>query len=70
VETEKHVYYPGETIKGSVHLLVNKPLGPDTNTGVRRLDLKLRGKETFKYKCSDRKNDKSCRNSYLIFDNV
>ena len=34
VETDKNVYYPGEKIEGVVHLLINKPLNPQSGTGV------------------------------------
>ncbi len=67
IETDKSVYYPGEILKGTVHLLLNEPLGPDNNLPCLRLDLKLRGKESFKF-LSPKRNDTSCSNSYIIFD--
>jgi len=44
VEMEKNVYYPGETIIGSVHLLINKDLNR-----VNNLEIKIKGLETFNY---------------------
>lgn len=49
VETDKHVYYPGETINGRVHLLLNKPFNSEDECVIKSLDLKLRGKESFKF---------------------
>ena len=61
VETDKNVYYPGDTILGAIHLLINKPIvGQDGRGGVSSLDLVLKGKETFKFDCFNKKEDKSC----------
>ena len=63
LELEKNVYYPGQTINGNAHLLINKALH-----NVASLDLKLKGKETFNFKCNNKREDSSTRNSYQIFD--
>jgi hypothetical protein len=44
LETERHIYYPGETITGNVHLLVNTPIEE-----AKCLELIVKGKESFKY---------------------
>ena len=50
VQTDKQTYYPGQEIKGKVFLLINKKLSPEDNCGVDRLEIKLRGKESFRVK--------------------
>ena len=64
VELEKNVYYPGESIKGSVHLLINKEL-----SRVNNLEIRIKGLETFNYVCTQKREDNSTRHAYLIFDN-
>jgi hypothetical protein len=58
VETDKAVYYPGETIKGSVHILANKQI-----TEAFQLDILVKGKESFKY-VTGQKKERTCRNSF------
>jgi hypothetical protein len=69
VETDKNVYYPGETINGTVHLLLNKPIISDEGLCVSSLDIKLKGKETFKFTATQNQKERSCRGASLIFDN-
>ena len=69
LETEKNVYYPGEIIKGSVHLLINKSLSSKEELPVKSLELRLRGKETFKFK-RNRREDLACKNHFIIIDNT
>lgn len=44
VETDKHIYYPGESIFGNVHLLVNEVIEE-----AKCLEIIVKGKESFKY---------------------
>ncbi len=44
IELEKNIYYPGEEIRGSVHLMINKELEL-----VKSLDIKLKGMESYKF---------------------
>ncbi|CDW74481.1 UNKNOWN [Stylonychia lemnae] len=71
VQTNKQSYYPGEEIYGVVSLMVNKPMSQIDHSGVDKLEIRLKGKETFKYKVySQRDQQKSCSNHFLIFDNA
>jgi hypothetical protein len=64
VETDKHVYYPGETISGNVHLLINEPIEE-----AKCLDIVVRGRESFKYQTARKRDEQSCRNYFTILDN-
>lgn len=44
METERCIYYPGETIYGNVHLLVNK-----TIQNAKHLEIIVKGTESFKF---------------------
>ncbi len=63
VETDKHIYYPGETISGNVHLLIN-----ETIDDAKCLDIVLKGRESFKYQTARKRDEQSCRNYYTILD--
>ena len=65
LETDKRVYYPGETISGNIHLLVN-----DEITDADQLSINVRGKESFNFKCFKKNNDESCRSYYLILNHT
>lgn len=60
IETERPVYYPGQTIEGNVHLLVTKAIMQDART----LDIRVRGKESFNFKNLKRREEESCRNYF------
>lgn len=62
LETNKHVYYPGDTIEGSIHLRVNSKI-----TSVGRLVLQVKGTESFKFK-SIKKNQRSLKNEREIIN--
>ena len=64
VETDKHVYYPGETISGNVHLLINEPIEE-----AKCLDIVVRGRESFNYQTARKRDEQSCRNYFTILDN-
>ena len=64
VETDKHIYYPGEIIYGNVHLLVNEPIEE-----AKCLEIIVKGKESFNYQTSRKREEESCRNYYTILDN-
>ena len=57
VETDKHIYYPGETIYGNVHLLINEVIEE-----AKCLEIIMKGKESFKYQTSRKRDEESCRN--------
>ena len=63
VETDKHIYYPGETIYGNVHLLVNEVIEE-----AMCLEIIMKGKESFKYQTSRKRDEESCRNYCTILD--
>ncbi len=44
IETEKHIYYPGDTINGNVHLLITEVIEE-----AKCLDIKVVGKESFNF---------------------
>ena len=35
---------------------------------MKALDVQVKGKETFNFKCNNRREDTSTRNAYVIFD--
>ena len=63
IETTKPIYYPGETLEGSVHIMVTK-----TIEDARTLQLVVKGKETFNFKSYRRREEESCRNHYKVLD--
>lgn len=63
VETDKPIYYPGETIHGNVHLLIT-----ETVEEAKFLEIVVKGKESFKYKTTKKREDESCRNYFCILD--
>ena len=59
IETDKHVYYPGQAIHGNIHLLVN-----DAITDAKCLDIKVEGRESFKFTTFKKRDEESCRNYF------
>lgn len=59
LETDQHIYYPGQTLQGNVHMLITEPI-PDAKC----LDIRVEGKESFKYTTFKKRDEESCRNYF------
>jgi len=61
LETDKRIYYPGDIIEGCVNLIISSPL-----VNVGSLQIRFKGKESFKFVTRNQKVEPSSRNSRLF----